>query len=451
MTRNPSGLAVMMVATLLTSPAAAQAAGAAGETRGPLPGGGDWVVEAPANWNGTVLLYSHGYSPTLRPAEGAPGGQREVYLAQGYGLAASSYSQAGWALEQAQVDQWTALEAFTARYGKPRRVIAWGDSMGGLASIALLERHPERVDGALAMCGSISGVLGMMNTALDGAFAFKTLLAPGSDLRLVNTVDDRANGSAAQVVLSQAMRTPQGRARVSLAAALAQLPGWTDPASPEPAADAYEDQLEQQAKAFVTGVFLPRADQERRASGVFSWNTGVDYAAQLRASGRRKAVEALYAKAGLSLDADLATLAKAPRIAAEPAAVAYMSANYTVSGDLRRPLLTIHNVGDGMTVVSTSAAYASAAKGRKQSANLAQGFVGNAGHCLFTVGERLAAIRTLEARIDTSRWDAAPDALNRRAQAAGDAKGRFVDFTPPPFARPCVRGGACPGAPIKPE
>lgn len=450
MTKTPSCL-VLMVATLLTSPAAAQAPGAAGETRGPLPGGGDWVVEAPANWNGTVLLYSHGYSPTLRPAEGAPGGQREVYLAQGYGLAASSYSQAGWALEQAQVDQWTALEAFTARHGKPRRVIAWGDSMGGLASIALVERHPERVDGALALCGSISGVLGMMNTALDGAFAFKTLLAPGSDLRLVNTVDDRANGAAAQLVLSRAMQTPQGRARVSLAAALAQLPGWTDPASPEPEADAYEEQLEQQAKAFIIGVFLPRADQERRAGGVFSWNTGVDYAAQLRAGGRRKAVEALYAKAGLSLDADLEILAKAPRIAAEPGAVAYMSANYTVSGDLRRPLLTIHNVGDGMTVVSTSAAYASAAKGRERTANLAQGFVGNAGHCLFSVDERLAAIRTLEARIDTGRWDAAPDALNRRAQEAGDAEGRFVDFTPPPFARPCVRGGACPGAPIKPE
>lgn len=421
------------------------------ETRGPLPGGGDWVIEAPANWNGTVLLYSHGYSPSLRPAESAPRGQREAYLAQGYGLAASSYSQAGWALEQALVDQWTALDAFVAKYGKPKRVIAWGDSMGGLASIALVERHPERLDGALAMCGSVSGALGMMNTALDGAFAFKTLLGANADLRVVGVSDDRANGAAAQAVLDEAMKGPQGRARVALAAALAQLPGWTDPASPRPAADAYDAQLDQQAKAFVMGVFLPRVDQERRAGGVFSWNTGVDYAVQLRSSGRLAAVKALYAKAGLSLADDLATLATTPRIAADPAAVAYMAANYTVSGDLRRPLMTIHNIGDGMTVVSTNAAYASAVKSRGRSANLAQGFVNSAGHCLFSAGERLAAIRALEARIDTGRWNAAPAVLNSLAVKAGDAEGRFIAFTPPAFARPCVRGGACAGAPVRPE
>ncbi|CAN5221834.1 alpha/beta hydrolase [soil metagenome] len=444
------GLSVLTLAGLLMATAGAARTFAA-ETRGPLPNGGDWAVEAPSNWNGTVLLYSHGYSPVLRPAESAPRGQREALLAQGYGLAASSYSEAGWALEQAQVDQWTALDAFTAKYGKPKRVIAWGDSMGGLTSIALAERHPERLDGALAMCGSVSGVLGMMNTALDGAFAFKTLLAPDADLRLVRTGDDRANGAAAQAVLEQAMKSPQGRARVALAAALAQLPGWADPASPKPAAAAYDAQLDQQAKALVMGVFLPRADQERRAGGVFSWNAGVDYAAQLRLSGRRPAVAALYAKAGLSLADDLKVLAKAPRIAADPAAVSYMAANYTVSGDLRRPLMTIHNIGDGLTVVSTNAGYASAVKSRNRSANLAQGFVDSAGHCLFTPGERLAAIQTLEARIDTGRWDVSPAALNRRAEAAGDAEGRFIAFRPPPFARPCVRGGACAGAPVRPQ
>jgi len=444
------GLRVLtMMGLLLATTARAQAP--TKEIRGALPGGGDWVIEAPANWNGTVLLYSHGYSPVLRAAASAPRGQREMLLAHGYGLAASSYSRGGWALEQAQVDQWRALEAFSNTYGKPKRVIAWGDSMGGLNSIALIERHPERLSGAVALCGSVSGALGMMNTALDGAFAFKTLLAPASDIRLVRTGDDRANGAAVQAVLDTAMKTPQGRARVALAAALAQLPGWTDPAAPQPAADDYDAQLDQQARSFVMGVFLPRADQESRAGGVFSWNAGVDYAAQLRAGGRREAVAALYAKAGLSLDDDLATLEAAPRIAADPAAVAYMAANYTVSGDLRVPLLTVHNIGDGLTVVSTNAAYASAVKSRGRSANLAQGFINSAGHCLFTPAEGLAAVQTVEARIDTGRWDAAPAALNRRARAAGDVQGRFITFRPPAFARPCVRGGVCRGAPIRPQ
>jgi hypothetical protein len=113
--------------------------------------------------------------------------------------------------------------------------------------------------------------------------------------------------------------------------------------------------------------------------------------------------------------------------------------------------MTVHNIGDGMTVVSANAAYASAVKARGRSANLAQGFIDSAGHCLFSAGERLAAIHALEARIDTGRWDAAPATLNRRAARAGDPQGRFIAFSPPPFARPCARGGACVGAPIRPK
>ena len=101
--------------------------------------------------------------------------------------------------------------------------------MGGLVSLALAERHPERFDGALPMCGSVSGSLGMLNTALDGAFAFRTLLAPDSDIRVVRVDDDRANAARVQPACSPPHGTlPQGRARVLLAAALAQLPAWSD-------------------------------------------------------------------------------------------------------------------------------------------------------------------------------------------------------------------------------
>ena len=134
-----------------------------------------------------MLLYSHGYSPVLSsaPPSTAPRGLHDQLLAEGYALAASAYSGAGWALEEAPRDQLEVFDAFAQRFGKPRRTIAWGDSMGGLVSVALAERHAERIDAALPMCGSVSGSLGMLNTALDGAFAFRTLLAPDSDIRVV--------------------------------------------------------------------------------------------------------------------------------------------------------------------------------------------------------------------------------------------------------------------------
>src|SRR5258708_19535386 len=46
---------------------------------------------------------------------------------------------------------------------------------------ALIQRHPDRFDAALPMCGVLSGGVATWNTALDSAFAFKTLLAPGTD------------------------------------------------------------------------------------------------------------------------------------------------------------------------------------------------------------------------------------------------------------------------------
>ena len=145
---------------------------------GTFADGALWTIRMPRDWNGTLLLYSHGYEATARPPEPAPKGMADLLTQRGYALAASSYATPGWAVAQAVPDQLRTLDAFAQRYGKPRRTIAWGTSMGGLVTVALAEQHPGRIDGALPSCGSLAGSLGMMNTALDGAFAFKTCSPP---------------------------------------------------------------------------------------------------------------------------------------------------------------------------------------------------------------------------------------------------------------------------------
>ena len=57
-------------------------------------------------------------------------------------------------------------------------MIAWGSSMGGQVSVALLEQSPDVFDAALPLCGSIAGAIPMLNASLDGTYALKTLLAP---------------------------------------------------------------------------------------------------------------------------------------------------------------------------------------------------------------------------------------------------------------------------------
>ena len=399
----------------------AKPAAAAGKT----PAGADWSAEVPANWNGTLLLWGRGYSPKKGAPDIAPPAWKQALLDQGYALAGSNYGAQGWALAEAVPAQRATIDEFVRIYGQPRRTIAWGQSMGGLVSTAMAEHPRPKIAGAIAMCPSIGGALGMMNMGLDGAFAFRTLAAPGAGLELVGITDDMANGRKAQAAVDEALKSPEGRARLALAGVLGGIPGWTRRDAPRPADGDYEAQVDEIGAAFVMGVFLPRQDQERRAGGTFSWNTGVDYAAQLQRSGRRAMVEALYRKAGLSLDADLAALAAAPRIAAKASAVDYMRRNYTPNGRPLVPVISLQTIGDGATSPSLQQAYLGAADPR-----MVQGlWLDAAGHCGISKEVAITALRQLEQRLDEGRWPNPP---------AGT-----VRHDPAPMLRPCVRGGKC--------
>jgi len=426
-------VARVIVALMLAVAAPAAAGPAADEPEAPaatgqFADGARWAATVPPNWNGTLLLWSHGYARTMPEPEDAPRQHRATLLASGYALAGSTYADAGWALNSAAPDQLATITAFTTRYGKPKRVIAWGMSMGGLVTSALAEHVPARVDGALAMCGSIGGAVGMMNMALDGAYAFRTLVAPDAGIELTHVTDDMANARRVMDALRTAQATPEGRARVALAAVLAGLPGWTTPGDSPPSADDYAGQEAQMAKTFAMGVFLPRGDQEHRAGGAFSWNTGIDYRRQLALSGRETMIRALYRQAGLDLDADLARLDAGKRVTADRSAVAYMVANYTPNAKPVMPLLGVQNIGDGLTSPSLQRAYAEAAAHRVPGRVQAL-WVAGAGHCTFGTDIVLASLHQLEARLDRGRWPERP--------------ANFIAYTPPPMLRPCVRGRAC--------
>src|SRR6516164_7201761 len=87
------GAGLLAVAAALAVPAAAPAAVSAappgGHVTGTLPDGAGWVADVPAQWNGTLLLYSHGFG--FLTAEDAPDpATSAALLARGYALAGSS-------------------------------------------------------------------------------------------------------------------------------------------------------------------------------------------------------------------------------------------------------------------------------------------------------------------------------------------------------------------------
>src|SRR6266542_1752992 len=150
-------------------------------------------------------------------------------------LAASNYrTPAGVVFAEPLEDQVALLDWVDAHVGRPRQVITWGNSGGGVLATLLAERHPDRIDGAIPLCGPLGGIGTQFNLTLDFAFAVRTLLAPGSDLELVRITDPDATAARVDEIVQGAVGTPQGRAR----ARTALRPAGTPRRRPGPAAAA---------------------------------------------------------------------------------------------------------------------------------------------------------------------------------------------------------------------
>jgi pimeloyl-ACP methyl ester carboxylesterase len=433
---------------------------------GTLKDGATWEIQCPAGtWNGTLFLYSHGYvvPGTNNPAQDVGDPVTGAWmLGHGFALAGSSYATTGWAIQQALPDQIGTLDVFGSTYGAPAQTVAWGHSLGGIITAGLIQQYPTRFSAALPMCGVLSGGVATWNTALDAAFAFQQLIDPS--VQVVNITNPGANLTAVETAGAAAQKTAQGRARLALSAALADTPGWFTPLSPEPAATNY---TAQEANQYLWGsqvdypfAFALRAELEFRAGGNVSWNTGVNYAAQLSKSADAAEVAALYKAAGLSLSADLDTLNDAPRISADPTAVQYLVQNITFNGKIGVPVLTMHTTGDGLVVPENEQAYDSVVDNADNASLLHQIFVHRAGHCAFTPAETITAVKALLHRLSTGRWDLpslTPGGLNRRAAKLGPSfnifvvNGKvvptppmFVHFSPTVYLRPFPQGSPIP-------
>ncbi len=406
--------------------------------------GAFYTIAVPANWNKTLVLYSHGYAfpgePLRTQASDAPNTQvANALLQKGYALAGSSYSQDGWAVQQAFHDQMALLDYFDTTCGQPTRTIAWGSSMGGLITAALAQLYPNRFTAALPMCGVVAGGIGEMNVAVDSMLAFNTLLA-NDTLQIVHITNPRGNLSRADAILTRAQQTPEGRARIALSVALEDMPGELaeedlDPAIQEKNQFTTDEQL-------MIFNFVGRAEIEERAGGNPSWTTGVDFREQLQESPSYSEVVALYERAGLDLDKDLELLNAAPRISADPQAVDYMARYFIFDGNVDMPILTMHTIGDPLVNVEQEQAYASVVSSAGDSQLLRQVFVNRAGHCNFTDAEMLTAFDTLILRVDTGDWGDTTDPalLNTEALELGPALNSsppaFLSYEPAVFQRP---------------
>jgi pimeloyl-ACP methyl ester carboxylesterase len=407
---------------------------------GTLADGTDYRIDYPDNFNGTVLLgldYAASNPASL---------SAEALLGRGYALAGTTRLVTGWALRESIANQVATLDAFEASFGRARHSVVFGSSLGGHTGAAVVQARPDRFDGAVLQCGGLSGEVAMWNSKLDALWIAKALIAPGDDsLPVINIPADFATTARPAWIsrLNEAQKTPAGRARIALAAVIGQLPTWSVATKAQPTPndvtalqEGLYDSLAGGPLPLIAQAMSSRFEIETKAGGNISSNEGVNYSLVLAQMRNAWIVRALYKQAGLDLKADLAALAKTPRIKADSRAIAWTaSGNWT--GRVTVPVLTLSGVGDQIALVSGQRYYEQIAGEAGYSRNVRQLYTNSAGHCAFSAAEIVTTVQILRDRLDTGKWqDTSAAAANTHARALALGESRFVDLHPAEVARP---------------
>ncbi len=155
----PAVVALVFLAVLLSGPAPAAADTA---LIGQTAGGAHYRIAVPDGWTPAdgLVIWNHGID--LRPVgpvgPDALGPLAEWQLAEGYAVAASSYSLTGWAVFETHLDNQRMVQAFASVFGIPEEVFVYGHSLGGIVTARDVEADliPNLV-GALPSCGAVAG------------------------------------------------------------------------------------------------------------------------------------------------------------------------------------------------------------------------------------------------------------------------------------------------------
>lgn len=168
---------ILLSFLLLAAAASAPAHAAGSEASGRFPSGAYWHMVVPEDWEPAdgLVIWNHGFD--LNPLDPLPdlGVLAELQLSQGYAVAATSYSQTGWALFGTLRDLRDLTAAFREQHGQPERIYLTGGSLGGLVSVQGAEAAGiANVAGVYSLCGALGGSR-LWDAALDLRLAYDTV------------------------------------------------------------------------------------------------------------------------------------------------------------------------------------------------------------------------------------------------------------------------------------
>jgi pimeloyl-ACP methyl ester carboxylesterase len=141
--------------------------------------GAGYRIEVPANWNGSLVMWAHGYRGTGLELTVDNHPLRSFLLAQGYAWAASSYSRNAYDPSQGAKDTHALTQFFNGKFGKPRRTYVTGASMGGHVTAVVAEQWAQSYDGAMPICG-VLGDYELFDYFADFSLSAQTLSGVGA-------------------------------------------------------------------------------------------------------------------------------------------------------------------------------------------------------------------------------------------------------------------------------
>jgi hypothetical protein len=384
---------------------------------GQAASGSQFLIAIPPIWNQTLAIFNR--SATSIPLSVARAlGPAFSLMGEGVAFAASDYQGVVLAVEAASRAE-ELRQIFVATFGKPRRTVVYGASLGGLATARCMELFgvnqdgSRNYDGALSGCGPLAGTLVANYTRLDLRVVYQYYcrnhprlsepqyplylgLAPGTtmtDADLQQRVDECTGLS-----LNPAARTPEQQRILTNILAVLRIP---------------------------ENEFL------RNMAGA---TTGLRELVQVKLGGRNAFpnVDVQYRGA----DDDEALNKGVERYESDPTAVSELRAADTPTGQIAAPVATMHTIDDGRAFVEHEWAYRHTLGSAGVKELLFQTYTNDGPHCSFTPPEWMAALSALLEWIDTGTKPTAADvvaACERYAAQVGGTCAINSTFEPAPL------------------
>jgi fermentation-respiration switch protein FrsA (DUF1100 family) len=355
---------------------------------GVLAGAG-FRAEVPANWNGDIVLWAHGFrgSGLELTVDNHP--LRLLLIPLGFAWASSSYTRNDYDVSSGVQATNALLQHLKGLIGNPDRVYLTGASMGGHVTAAAIEQYRSTFDAALPICGVLADYE-LFDYFLDFNVAAQQL-GTGSSQFPVDPVPYIT------------VTVPQIKANLS-----AVPGGW--PNVLNAAGQNLKNLVElrsggERPNFDLAWFFWNTFPQFASGPGNFLFDLGTGDGTLPRAPGvgvqNSDVVYQFDLNPALSTD-EQAFNDGVVRVTADPQARAGgLRQVPVVSGDIGIPVLTLHNLGDLFVPFHNEVEYAKRVAAHGKSDLLVQRAIRGVSHCEFTPAEFSTAFLDLVSWVET--------------------------------------------------